>query len=100
EFPAGRLEKGETLEDAISREAREEMGIEISSHDLIFAYTFDRNGTPLALLNYLCTYSGEITLSEEHDRGEWVDLDTARDRFVFEPQRELVDKIRHRLRID
>lgn len=90
EFPSGRMEEGETLRETLEREAFEELGIKIERSELFDAYTFDRNSISLALLSYLCTYTGKITLSDEHEIGRWVTPEEAILLFNFEKQRESV----------
>ena len=45
EFPGGKVEAGEKLSEALSRELREELGIEVESAREVFHYTH-RYGTP------------------------------------------------------
>lgn len=90
EFPAGRVEKGETPEKTIEREALEELGIKISEHKIIDAYTFDRAGVDILLLNYICKSMEEPKKSEEHDELRWVDPNEALSLFTFERQKQTV----------
>ncbi|MHB8108908.1 MAG: (deoxy)nucleoside triphosphate pyrophosphohydrolase [Syntrophorhabdaceae bacterium] len=73
EFPGGKLEDNETLEECLKREIREELGIAISVGALISARKNVVNCQVAIILyayhaKYLC---GEITLSD-HDEIAWV----------------------------
>ncbi|OQX81995.1 MAG: hypothetical protein B6D56_00985 [Candidatus Omnitrophica bacterium 4484_70.1] len=57
EFPGGKIEEGESLEEALKREIKEELGVEIKSKKLI--HTFEDETEKLKITVYLL--EGEIT---------------------------------------
>jgi 8-oxo-dGTP diphosphatase len=65
-FPGGRIHLGESLEEALRREVKEETRLEISSHKFINVYSRvfpERHDITVA---YLCTCKGKIMLNAEH----------------------------------
>jgi 8-oxo-dGTP diphosphatase len=75
EFPGGKVETGERHEDALAREIREELGIEVAVGALV-----DRSEVPVGdrlidLACYLADPVGELpTSSTDHDELRWVPL--------------------------
>ena len=72
EFPGGKIEPGETLQECLKREIREELEVDIDVMDLfgesIYAY---QSGT-IKLIAFWCQWiSGDFKLSV-HSRIEWV----------------------------
>ncbi len=72
EFPGGKIEPGETPQECLKREIREELEVDIDVMDLfgesIYAY---QSGT-IKLMAFWCQWiSGDFKLSV-HSRTEWV----------------------------
>ena len=86
ELPSGRVENGETLEEAVRRESMEELNISINNMVLVDAYMFHRNEYVTALLTYYCQFDGEIKKSEEHSELKWVDPKTVDQYFEYDNQ--------------
>ena len=73
-LPAGRVEPGETLEEALKREMEEELGLEVSPirrvDERVDSYTGDR------FVNFLCSpVMAGIKISEELEDARWFSLD-------------------------
>lgn len=74
ELPGGRLEFGESPQNALIREVSEEVGLEVSDSRIISSWTFMKNeSTQVVGLTFICRVSaGEVTLSHEHDDFIWI----------------------------
>jgi colanic acid biosynthesis protein WcaH len=70
-FPGGRIHKGESLEQTLRREVKEETGLELKNYKLINVYSRvfpERHDITIA---YLCKCEkGKIRLNDEHSEYE------------------------------
>lgn len=72
EFPGGKVEKGETNQEALAREIREELNINVDVKELIDENYNEYNDKNVNLKVYKCSYvSGEIN-DTEHQALKWV----------------------------
>lgn len=72
EFPGGKVEPGESLEEALRREIREELQVEINIEEKITELDYDYPHFHLTMHCYFCSVlSGEITLVEATD-ARWL----------------------------
>lgn len=69
ENAGGAVEHGESLEEALRREIREEVGLSVSVGDLAYVSYV---GSMIILVYYCTIKSGNVTLSEEHCEARWV----------------------------
>jgi 8-oxo-dGTP diphosphatase len=72
EFPGGKIDAGESPEEALKREILEELNCEIAVGKQVENYTYSYPELTVRLITYLCTIvSGEPQLSEHEDM-KWV----------------------------
>lgn len=75
EFPGGKLEEGESSEDALVREIREELKSTISVDHHLMTVEHQYRTLSLTMHAYLCTLlEGELFLAE-HLSSRWLDRD-------------------------
>lgn len=74
EFPGGKIEFGEALEEALHREIREETSLAVSMEGLLYASMFFPNPSrQVVILTYACTAaSDQVNLSDEHVDYKWA----------------------------
>lgn len=79
EFPGGKIEAGETPEDALIREIKEELDTAISVHGLIGTVECDYPAFHLTMHCYECTVlAGDLVL-KEHEAAKWLTAETIAD---------------------
>ena len=72
EFPGGKVEPGEDQRDAIRREMREELAVEIEAGEELPEVVMDYPEFRIHLHCFLCSLlSGELTLLE-HEAARWL----------------------------
>lgn len=72
EFPGGKVESGETPEDCLRRELREELAVEVRLAAALPAYSFDYPDFTIRLIPFVCELvSGRLEL-REHSEARWA----------------------------
>ena len=78
EFPGGKIEPGETPEEALKRELREELAVEVSVGELFATVEHDYPAFHLSMRCHFCALlEGSVTL-REHSDARWLDAASIR----------------------
>ena len=78
EFPGGKIEPGETPEEALVREIKEELATDITVDKFITTVEYDYSEFHLIMDCFWCSIAhGELTLLE-HEAAKWLPLDDLR----------------------
>ena len=93
EFPGGKKMKGESFEQCIRRETREELGIEVAVHEKLMDIKRDYKDRVIWLHFYLCSHVSGEPQALDCQKVAWVDVLKLKD-FRFPPANDLViDKL-------
>lgn len=72
EFPGGKVEDNENFEQALTREIREELNIEIYVHEKITEVTHQYEAVEVNLHTYWCSISSGVPKANEHQELMWI----------------------------
>ena len=86
EFPGGKIEEGETAEECLAREIKEELEIIVEVGELITSNQHKYPHGYFELIAYRVKYiSGEIVLND-HDDFKWVTTDSSVSTKMYPPE--------------
>ena len=75
EFPGGKIEPGETPEEALRREIREELDTEIAVGDKLTTIEYDYPAFHLSMDCFLATVTDGNLVLKEHEAARWLHKD-------------------------
>ena len=94
EFPGGKIEPGETKEEALLREIKEELNCNINIEKFITTINHEYNTFLLTMHVYLCSLKDSEPILLEHKSSVWCDKDKLNELDFAEADYKFLDKIK------
>lgn len=76
EFPGGKIEEGETPQEALAREIREELDTELEIGELLYTVEYDYPAFHLSMDCFICTVKAGNLVLKEHEASKWLTKET------------------------
>jgi 8-oxo-dGTP diphosphatase len=97
EFPGGKMEPGETPEEALKREIREELSTEISVDAFLYTVEYDYPKFHLTMHCYLCSLLSDALHLNEHEAAKWLTNDELESVKWLPADAQLIEKTRNQI---
>ena len=93
EFPGGKIEKGETPEEALIREIKEELDTTINVNKKIDTVEYDYPNFHLSMDCFICNILEGNLVLKEHEASKWLSKDELYSVDWLPADKEIIEKI-------
>ena|SRR5579863_9105269 len=95
EFPGGKVEPGETLENALARELEEELGVAATIGPEVhrLRHQYASTGVPFELVFFAASVDAEKIQNLEFEQIQWCELNSLAELNFLEADRDLIAKL-------
>ena len=93
EFPGGKMEAGESPQEALKREINEELDADIQVNELLETVEWDYPNFHLTMHCFICNLLSESLHLNEHEAATWLNLENLRSVKWLPADEILLDKI-------
>ena len=97
EFPGGKVEAGESPQEALRREIREELDTEITVGEELAAVDWEYPQFHLSMRCFWCEILEETPVLKEHEAARWLDAESLDSVAWLPADRSVIERIRAQL---